>query len=178
MDQTTLACTVVPADRELGWLGMVATARGICLVRWGDDEHALEAQLSRELPFARIRRDDDALAAWAEALLDLARGRPPRGAVPLDVRASQLQRRVWKEIRGIPPGETRSYGELARAVGVPRGARAIARACATNPVPLAIPCHRVVEKSGGSGGYVGGIARKRELLRREALGAALEARVP
>jgi AraC family transcriptional regulator of adaptative response/methylated-DNA-[protein]-cysteine methyltransferase len=87
--------------------------------------------------------------------------------VPLDVRGSQLQQRVWKELARIPRGETRSYGEIARAVGLERGARAVARACATNPVPLAIPCHRVIEKSGACGGYIGGVERKRALLQRE-----------
>jgi AraC family transcriptional regulator of adaptative response/methylated-DNA-[protein]-cysteine methyltransferase len=164
-DLESLVSSLVQTD--LGWLGVVATARGVCLVRMGDDEREVETRLARELPFARIRRDDAALAPWCRALVDLVHGRPPGSEVPLDVRGSQLQQRVWKELARIPRGETRSYGEIARAVGLERGARAVARACATNPVPLAIPCHRVIEKSGACGGYIGGVERKRALLQRE-----------
>jgi AraC family transcriptional regulator of adaptative response/methylated-DNA-[protein]-cysteine methyltransferase len=166
MEETSLTCALALTD--LGWLGVVATSRGLCLVRLGDEERALEERLARELPFARIRRDDAALAHWCAPLVDVVAGRIPRGRVPLDVRGSQLQRRVWKELETIPRGETRSYGDLARAVGLVGGARAVARACATNPVPLAVPCHRVIERSGAIGGYLAGTDRKRELLRREA----------
>ncbi|MGH0035767.1 MAG: methylated-DNA--[protein]-cysteine S-methyltransferase [Myxococcota bacterium] len=165
MTAPCLTSALVPTD--LGWLGVVATTRGVCLVRLGDDPRSLERCLARALPFARIRRDDAALAAWCAPLVDIIAGREPRTPVPLDVRGSQLQERVWKELESIPRGQTRSYGELARAVGMERGARAVARACATNPVPLAIPCHRVVGRGGEPGGYIAGVERKLELLRRE-----------
>jgi AraC family transcriptional regulator of adaptative response/methylated-DNA-[protein]-cysteine methyltransferase len=91
----------------------------------------------------------------------------PRLELPLDLRATAFQRQVWQALTNIPPGETRSYGEIAAAIGQPRAARAVARACATNPVAVAIPCHRVVPASGGSGGYRWGTARKQALLARE-----------
>jgi AraC family transcriptional regulator of adaptative response/methylated-DNA-[protein]-cysteine methyltransferase len=95
-------------------------------------------------------------------------GREPTAELPLDVRATSFQRQVWEELRNIPWGQTRTYGEVARAVGQPTAARAVARACATNPAALVIPCHRVVPAGGGTGGYRWGAARKARLLKAEA----------
>jgi AraC family transcriptional regulator of adaptative response/methylated-DNA-[protein]-cysteine methyltransferase len=163
-------------DTTLGPLLVAATQRGVCFAAFGASEVELEAALAGELPYAERRRDDSALAAWASALVAGVDGGGSRGDVPLDVRGSRFQRRVWDALRAIPRGRTRSYGELAAALGAPRAARAVARACAANPVPVAIPCHRVVPKAGGTGGYAFGAWRKRALLAREgAAGVSLRA---
>jgi AraC family transcriptional regulator of adaptative response/methylated-DNA-[protein]-cysteine methyltransferase len=152
---------------ELGWLLVAGTSRGVCNVRFGADDRALEADLREEFPFADVHADPLGLAPWVEALLGYLEGRTRRLEVALDVRGSQFQRRVWDAIRAIPCGETRCYSELARGLGRPGAARAVAQACAANPVALAIPCHRVVRRDGEVGGYRYGTARKRALLDRE-----------
>jgi AraC family transcriptional regulator of adaptative response/methylated-DNA-[protein]-cysteine methyltransferase len=154
-------------DTTLGPLLVAATPRGVCFAAFGASEAELERALAGELPFAELHRDDRALAAWAGALVAGVDGDGSRADVPLDVRGSRFQRRVWDALRAIPRGRTRSYGELAAALAAPHAARAVARACAANPVPVAIPCHRVVPKSGGTGGYAFGAWRKRALLARE-----------
>jgi AraC family transcriptional regulator of adaptative response/methylated-DNA-[protein]-cysteine methyltransferase len=136
-------------------------------VRFGESDAGLEAALAAEFPFARLAREDGRLSAWSAALVERVEGEGESPEPPLDVAGSAFQRRVWNALRDIPRGATRSYGELALALGRPRGARAVARACATNPVAVVIPCHRVIEKSGALGGYGGGVWRKRVLLRRE-----------
>jgi AraC family transcriptional regulator of adaptative response/methylated-DNA-[protein]-cysteine methyltransferase len=166
MEERAIHYAVSPCP--LGWLLVAATRRGVCRVALGDDAASLEALVREEFSFAELRAGADWLEPWVEALRAGAAGCcPPRG-VPLDVRGSQFQRRVWSAICRIPRGETRSYGILARALGRPGAARAVARACAANPVALAIPCHRVVRSDGGSGGYRLGVDRKRRLLSREA----------
>ena len=157
---------------ELGWLLVAGTARGVCNVRFGADERALETDLREEFPFAEVSADPVGLAPWVEALLRYLEGGTRHLEVPLDVRGSQFQRRVWGAIRSIPYGETRCYSELARGLGRPRAARAVARACAANPVALAIPCHRVVRRDGEAGGYRHGAARKQALLDRERPGGS------
>lgn len=161
----TICYTIVAS--ELGSILVAATERGVCNVRFGDDAEALAAALGREFPFAELAQDDARLAPAVDALLAYLDGRAPVFDVELDVRASQFQRRVWAAIRSIPYGRTQTYGALAAAIGRPRAARAVARACASNPVALAIPCHRVVPADGGAGGYRWGEARKRALLERE-----------
>lgn len=151
----------------LGRLLIAASDRGVCHVRFGEDAARLAHEAAGEFPFAPLERDDAGLAGWAAAVVDCASGRPPRAPVPLDVAGSRFQRRVWAALEAIPCGQTRSYSTVAAALGRPRAARAVARACATNPVPLLVPCHRVVRRDGGLGGYRYGLARKRELLRRE-----------
>ncbi len=157
---------------ELGWLLVAGTARGVCNVRFGADDRALDRALREEFPFAEVSADPVGLAPWVEALLRYLEGRTRRLEVPLDVRGSQFQRRVWGAIRAIPYGETRSYSELARGLGRAGAARAVARACAANPVALAIPCHRVVRRDGEAGGYRYGAARKRALMDRERQGGS------
>ena len=157
---------------DLGWLLVAGTARGVCNVRFGADDRALETALREEFPFAELSADPVGLAPWVETLLDYLEGRSRRLGVPLDVRGSQFQRRVWGAIRAIPYGETRCYSDLARGLGRPRAARAVAQACAANPVALAIPCHRVVRRDGEAGGYRYGVTRKRALLERERQGGA------
>jgi AraC family transcriptional regulator of adaptative response/methylated-DNA-[protein]-cysteine methyltransferase len=161
----SLAYTVV--DSPLGRLLVAATERGVSAVSLGTSDGALERALRQEYPAAEIRRDDGALSRWVRALLDHLRGSQPHLDLPLDVRATAFQRRVWQELRSIPYGATRSYGDVARAIGRPTAARAVARACATNPAALVIPCHRVVAGDGALGGYRWGSDRKRELLARE-----------
>jgi len=153
---------------KLGLLLVAASERGVCQVRFGASRGALEAALARELPCATLARGGARVERWAETLAAACEGRADAAAVPLDVAGSRFQRRVWDALRRIPRGERRGYGELAAALGQPRAARAVARACATNPAPLAVPCHRVVPKTGGAGGYRFGSWRKRALLALEA----------
>ncbi len=154
-------------DSPLGRLLVAATARGICTVRLGESDEALETDLAVEHPGAELRRDGDPLALWVNALLRHLAGEQPRLDLPLDVRATAFQGRVWTALRAIPYGATRSYGEIAHAIGRPGAERAVARACATNPVALVIPCHRVVRHDGAAGGYRWGVRRKRLLLEQE-----------
>jgi len=156
-------------DSPLGRLLVAATARGVCFVSLGESDAALEAALAEEFPLAEERRRDEAAIAPAvEALLDHLAGRTPHVDLPLDVRATAFQRRVWQELMAIPPGETRSYSEIAAALGLPKGQRAVGRACATNPVAIVIPCHRALRVDGDLAGYRWGVAVKDKLLRREA----------
>ena len=116
---------------------------------------------------ATIERDATALAAWTAAIVAHLEGRRPRLELPLDIQATAFQWQVWQALASIPYGETRTYKDVARMIGRPSAVRAVARACATNPVALAIPCHRVVPSAGGEGGYRWGTGRKRKLLGRE-----------
>ncbi len=160
-----IAYAVVPC--ALGRLLVAATARGVCRVSLGDSAALLEADLAREFPAARVRKDHAALERWVAAILAHLEGREPSLDLPLDVRATAFQRRVWLELQRIPYGETRSYTEVARRIGQPKATRAVARACATNPAALVIPCHRVVKEDGDLGGYRWGLERKRALLEQE-----------
>lgn len=152
-----------------GRLLIAATAHGICKIGLGESAASLESDLHAEFPAAEIHRDDRALAEWAGAILRHLEGNEPQLDLPLDVRATAFQRRVWEMLRTIPYGTTRSYADVARAIGHPRATRAVARACATNPAALVIPCHRVVREDGSPGGYRWGIERKRALLEKEGM---------
>lgn len=157
------------APSPLGRLLVATTARGICFLALGDDEAELERELRAEYPAAgRIARDEARLAPSIRAVVDYLDGEVPHPDLPLDVRASAFQRRVWQELLAIPPGETRSYGELAAQLGIPSASRAVGRACATNPVALLIPCHRVTREDGSLSGYRWGTERKARLLTAEA----------
>jgi AraC family transcriptional regulator of adaptative response/methylated-DNA-[protein]-cysteine methyltransferase len=136
-------------------------------VRFGAGVRALERELAAEFPRAERVRDDAALAPWLAALEAYAAGRAREMELPLDLAATAFQARVWRALREIPAGETRTYAEVARAIGRPSATRAVARAIAANPAAVAIPCHRVVPASGGVGGYRWGAARKRRLIARE-----------
>jgi AraC family transcriptional regulator of adaptative response/methylated-DNA-[protein]-cysteine methyltransferase len=138
----------------------------------GDGEASLARLLESEMPYAVIRRNDARLARWREALVRYVDGESDRLDLPIAVSGSRFQERVWAALRRIPRGETRSYADVARMVGSPRGARAVARACATNRVAVVIPCHRVVASDGGLGGYHWGTERKRILLARESASAS------
>jgi AraC family transcriptional regulator of adaptative response/methylated-DNA-[protein]-cysteine methyltransferase len=147
---------------------VAATDRGLCAVRLGGigDEGALEAALRAEYPRAAVRRDDRGMGELAALVGDLAAGqpRPEASTLPLDVHATAFRRRVWEALRSIPAGQTRSYGQVAAAVGAPRAARAVGAACAANPLAVVVPCHRVVASDGSLHGYAYGLARKRQLL--------------
>jgi AraC family transcriptional regulator of adaptative response/methylated-DNA-[protein]-cysteine methyltransferase len=166
-----VAIRYTAADCPLGRLLLAATERGVCAVYLGDADVALEAELKREYPAARVARDDEGLRGWLGELLDHLGGEQPHLELPLDVRATAFQWRVWQELRAIPYGSTRTYREVAEALGRPTAARAVARACATNPVSVLIPCHRVVRGDGELGGYRWGLGRKQALLEREKAGA-------
>jgi AraC family transcriptional regulator, regulatory protein of adaptative response / methylated-DNA-[protein]-cysteine methyltransferase len=154
----------VIADSALGRLLVAATPKGVCSVALGDADAALEAALRVEYPRARVGAGGPNFQQWVEGIVaSLAPGAPdPR--LPIDVRATAFQRLVWRELQRIPKGATRTYQEVARRIGRPTAARAVARACATNPVALVVPCHRVVRHDGAPGGYRWGLGRKQALL--------------
>lgn len=155
------------AGCALGRLLVAATRKGLCAVRLGDSDKELEAALRAEYSEAEMKRDDQFLGEWVGALVDHLGGKHPRLELPLDVQATAFQLSVWQKLREIPYGSTRSYSEVAEAIGRPSAVRAVARACATNPVALVIPCHRVVREDKSLGGYRWGIERKKALLDRE-----------
>jgi AraC family transcriptional regulator, regulatory protein of adaptative response / methylated-DNA-[protein]-cysteine methyltransferase len=155
------------ANCSLGRLLVAATEKGICAVRLGDSDAELESNFLREYPAAEVHRDDQTMSIRVDQILSHLEGRKPHLDLPLDVQATAFQRIVWDKLREIPYGETRSYGDIARAIRRPTATRAVARACATNPVALVIPCHRVVREDKSLGGYRWGIDRKRKLLERE-----------
>jgi len=159
-------------DSPLGRLLVGATDRGISALYLGESDARLEAALRKEYPRAEIRRDRNGLEGSVTKILDHLRGREPNLDLPTDVQATAFQRRVWEELRRIPYGTTRTYNEVARAIGQPTAARAVARACATNPVSVVVPCHRVVRADGKLAGYRWGIDRKRALLEHEVRTAA------
>ncbi len=154
------------ADCPLGRLLLAGTDRGICALYLGDRDGPLEAALAREFPAAERRREAG-LGEWLAELLAHLEGRRPHLELPLDVQATAFQWRVWQELRAIPYGSTRTYTQIAERLGRPTAARAVARACATNPVSVVIPCHRVVRGDGSLGGYRWGLARKQALLDRQ-----------
>jgi len=154
-------------DSPLGRLLVGATERGVCAVAMGASDGELQQALTREYRAADVAPDPGALGEWTRAILAHLSGKEPRLDLPLDVRATAFQWQVWQALTAIPYGETRTYAEVAKAIGRPTAVRAVARACATNPVALAVPCHRVVPAQGKTGGYRWGADRKRMLLERE-----------
>ena len=160
-----IAFTVVPCP--LGRLLVGATERGISAVYLGDSREKLEAALHAEYPRAEIRRDANGLNRWVSAILRQLRNESRELDLPLDVQATAFQQRVWESLRRIPYGTTRTYNQIAKSLGKPKATRAVARACATNPVSIVVPCHRVVREDGELAGYRWGIERKRTLLENE-----------
>ena len=148
----------------LGPLLVAATRRGISAVCFGKSSESLVKTLRGEYPRAELRRSGADFSRWVRSLLRHLHGRQARLNLPLDVQATAFQERVWQELRRIPWGSTRTYSQVALAMGKPRGARAVARACAANPVSVVVPCHRVVRADGSPGGYRWGLGRKRALL--------------
>src|SRR5512141_1857247 len=156
------------ARTDLGWVLVAGTVRGLCAIELGASRRALIDALKARFGGGVSSEEDPESVRWlrrvGESIVSPRRGLD----LPLDIRGTAFQQRVWQELRRIPAGTTASYGEVARRIGRPRAARAVARACATNPLALAVPCHRVVRSDGDPGGYRGGVERKRALLEREA----------
>ena len=161
------AITFAVAQCPLGRLLVAATEKGVCSVSLGESAAALERELRADYPEARVERDDKAMGGMVADCLQRLQGAEPHKALPLDVRATAFQRRVWQELQAIPLGETRSYRQIAAAIGQPQAARAVGRACASNPVSLVIPCHRAIREDGSLGGYRWGLKRKETLLATE-----------
>lgn len=164
-------------ETALGTCLVAATDVGVCCVALGDDAPALVDELDDEFPSANRVRDDQAVGRWAEPVLRYLAGAPEDPAstdaaariasLPIDVRGTAFQRRVWNALQDIPPGETRTYGEVAAQIGNPGAARAVAQACAQNRIALVVPCHRVIGSGGKLRGYRWGPDRKRRLLELE-----------
>ena len=152
---------------SLGRMLLAATDKGVCALRFGEDAALLE-ELKAEFPKADLQHDIDALAPHIEEVLAHLDRTMQTLDLPLDVQATDFQKRVWNALRRVPYGETRSYAELAQMIGQPKAVRAVARACAANPVALSIPCHRIVRSGGQLSGYRWGVARKAQLLGQEA----------
>jgi len=155
---------IATAPCALGTVAVAATDRGVCAIELGDDAAALEARVRARFSGAAFVAGDGEFAAWLAAVVrHLDR---PRGTLdlPLDLRGTAFQQRVWQALREIPAGSTATYAGIARRIGAPQAARGVAQACAANPAAVAVPCHRVVRGDGGLGGYRWGLARKRRLL--------------
>ena len=154
-------------DSPLGRMLVAATEKGICAIQFADSDEELAEGLKHEFPFANRKRDDAALQPWTVQLLSQMSGQKLSSTLPLDIQATAFQKRVWTHLQSLPFGTTQSYGEVAKAIGRPTAARAVARACASNRIAFAIPCHRVIREDGNMGGYRWGMKRKQTLLRME-----------
>ncbi|HEY5506708.1 MAG TPA: methylated-DNA--[protein]-cysteine S-methyltransferase [Coriobacteriia bacterium] len=163
-DGLEIRYTVVPS--ALGGVLVGRTVRGVCAVLLGEPD-LLPGDLAREFPGADLMRDDDGLREWAAAVVEAVAGHVLAAPLPLDLRGTDFQRRVWAELQRVPVGETASYAQIAARIGRPAATRAVARACAGNHVAVVVPCHRVVRTDGGLGGYKWGVERKRALLESE-----------
>jgi len=162
------AIRVAVAPCSLGWVLVAATARGVCAVELGDDPERLKADFARRFSGAESVEADAELAGLVETVVGLIeQPRRDAGGLPLDVRGTAFQERVWRGLRDIPAGETRTYAQLAAAIGAPKAVRAVGAACGANPVAVVTPCHRVVGSDGKLTGYRWGVARKKALLDRE-----------
>jgi AraC family transcriptional regulator, regulatory protein of adaptative response / methylated-DNA-[protein]-cysteine methyltransferase len=153
----------------VGRMLVAATDKGICSIQFGDTDSELIERLRAEFPKAEVQRKTAVLQRWVDALLKVMYGEQRKYDLPLDVEATAFQMRVWKHLQSIPYGQKRSYAQVAAEIGSPAAARAVARACASNHVAVAIPCHRVVRGNGDLGGYRWGTERKRKLLSLEAV---------
>ncbi|MHB1502263.1 MAG: methylated-DNA--[protein]-cysteine S-methyltransferase, partial [Candidatus Dormibacteria bacterium] len=154
-------------NSTLGQVLVATTERGICSITLGESAAELEAQLQRAFSGATLKRDTESLAEMLATVLSQISEHPLTTALPLDVRATAFQQRVWQALQQIPRGQTASYAQVAAAIGQPTAVRAVARACAQNPVAILVPCHRVLGSNGKLIGYRWGIARKQQLLQIE-----------
>jgi len=155
------------AKSSLGRVLVGATERGVSAVYLGDADAKLVEELREEYPKAEITAAGDSFERWVKEIVQRVEGNPPRLELPLDLQATAFQRRVWQELQRIPRGSTRTYTQVARALGSPKSVRAVARACATNPVSIVVPCHRVIREDGSLAGYRWGLSRKEQLLAQE-----------
>lgn len=162
-----MAINYATAESPLGRLLVAATSKGVCSVMLGDSDASLEADLLSEFPAAEIRHDEKPLRPSLKTIIEYLKNKTPHVDLPLDIRATAFQRQVWEQLRSIPYGQTHSYSEVAKAIGQDKAVRAVARACATNPVALVIPCHRVIREDKSLGGYRWGLERKKKLLQAE-----------
>jgi AraC family transcriptional regulator of adaptative response/methylated-DNA-[protein]-cysteine methyltransferase len=153
------------AKSSLGEVLVAATQRGVSAVYLGDGDAKLVKELRDEYPRAEISSANGAFTRWVEEIVSRVEGSAPRRELPLDLQATAFQRRVWQELQKIPRGTTRTYSQIARAVGKPRAVRAVARACATNPVSIVVPCHRVVRADGNLAGIDGDFRGKKRCWR-------------
>jgi AraC family transcriptional regulator, regulatory protein of adaptative response / methylated-DNA-[protein]-cysteine methyltransferase len=154
---------------HMGKLLIASTERGLCSVRFGESEAALLHELKNDFHAANIQRRDDELKPAVAGVKSLLAGMNMKSDIPLDIQGTAFQQQVWNALRRIPLGQTRSYTEVARSIGKPKAVRAVANACAANPVALVVPCHRVVQSNGKLAGYRWGVERKAALLRKESL---------
>lgn len=155
------------APSSLGDVLVAATERGVCAVTLGDEPDVLVKKLHGEFPAATIEPDAGSLKEWVAGVLEYIEGKQPHIELPLDIRGTAFQQRVWQALQQIPYGETRSYSQVAEAMGQPEATRAVASAIANNHIAVVIPCHRVIRQDGTMGGYKWGLARKEALLQRE-----------
>jgi AraC family transcriptional regulator of adaptative response/methylated-DNA-[protein]-cysteine methyltransferase len=160
------------AKSGLGKVLVAATERGVSAVYLGDAVAGLLKELREEYPRAEIAAADGGFDRWVKEIVERVEGKPPRVELPLDLQATAFQRRVWQELQRIPRGTTRTYMQVAKALGNPKAVRAVARACATNPVSIVVPCHRVIREDGSLAGYRWGLSRKEQLLETERSAAA------
>jgi AraC family transcriptional regulator of adaptative response/methylated-DNA-[protein]-cysteine methyltransferase len=164
-DGQTIRFTVATCD--LGWVAIAATPRGLCMIELADDPNDLRGKVNERFPNAQLEEVDAVFSEMVSQVLQLISTPSQSSNLPLDIQGTAFQRKVWDALRNIPVGATVTYSEIASAIGQPTASRAVARACASNPVAVAIPCHRVVGKNGDLSGYRWGIERKRELLNLE-----------
>ncbi len=164
--KTSIHLTV--GDCSLGSVLVAATEKGVCAILLGDEPEALVRDLRDHFPGARLIERDEDFDRLAAEVVDLVEAPACGFDLPLDVRGTDFQRRVWRALREIPAGATASYKDIAHRIGAPKAVRAVARACASNVLAVAIPCHRVVRNDGALSGYRWGVERKRHLLDREA----------
>ncbi len=162
-----VAMQVAVRPCSLGHVLVAMSQKGVCAILLGEDPARLMREVADQFPRATLTRDDAAFRAAVARVVALVDGQATSVALPLDVRGTAFERRVWRALVRIPAGETASYGEVARRIGAPGSARAVARACAANVLAVAIPCHRVVRQDGAVAGYRWGVARKQTLLARE-----------
>jgi len=160
------------ARSPLGKVLVAATDRGVSAVYLGEGESALVSELRKEYPRAEITEAPGAYQRWVKEVVRRTEGQPPQTELPLDLQATAFQRRVWQELQRIPLGATRTYSQVARALGKPSAVRAVAHACARNPVSVVVPCHRVIRGDGDLAGYRWGLSRKQRLLDEERRAAA------
>ncbi len=157
----------VTVETPLGWALVAATERGICMTALGDERDSLRAALRQRFPSAELIAEDAGLKQWADRIVRFITAPEQNLDLPLDIRGTAFQARVWRALQKIPLGRTASYSEIAAALGQPKAVRAVAQACAANKLALIVPCHRVIRSDGDLGGYRWGLERKRALLARE-----------